>query len=100
MLEFEKLNSDIVEYETDLKMAKTNFQKFDKDYKKIIHKKSMIDSTTEKLKNYIEEKVRKHILFKLLVFSYRRFLRGIEVFILDKKKQIQMMSLLIFIFYF
>ncbi|KNC24700.1 hypothetical protein FF38_10971 [Lucilia cuprina] len=55
MLEIEKLNSEISECENDLQIAKTNFKKSDKEYKAIINKKNMIDTTTEKLKREIEE---------------------------------------------
>lgn len=57
LLECEKLNVDYIECENDHQMAKANFKKYDKEYRAIVNKKGMIDSTKEKLKKEIEEKV-------------------------------------------
>lgn len=72
MLEVEKLNSELLEYENDLEVAKKNFKKWDKEYKSVINKKNMIDATTAKYTNEIEQAVR--IQFKLKYYILQHFI--------------------------
>lgn len=57
-LEIDELESKMLELEDDLKMAKSNLTKHEKEYSVLTKKQAMINSTTEKLKSDIEVKDR------------------------------------------
>ena len=57
MFEVKEQSKQILECEEDIKMAKESVTKYNTEYKSIINKKNMIDTTTEHIKKEIEEKV-------------------------------------------
>ena len=65
MFEYDEQSNQILECEEDIKMAKTSFTKYDKEYKSMINKKNMIDTTTEHIKKEIEEKVMYYIVSRI-----------------------------------
>lgn len=56
-LEIADIETKIKEYENDLEMAKSTLATHEREYKAVTRKQAMIDSTTQKLKKEIEEKV-------------------------------------------
>lgn len=61
-LEIEDIQNKISDLENDLGLANERFAAHEQEYQNIIKKQSMIDSTTDKLKKEIEEKVIQMIL--------------------------------------
>lgn len=56
-LEIEDIQSKIAEYENDIKLAKSNLVTYEKEYEAVIRQQSNIESTKNKLKKEVEEKV-------------------------------------------
>lgn len=59
MFEIEEQSKQILEYEEDIKLAKTSIRKSDGEFKSLINKKNTIDTRT----NHIKEEIKKKVIF-------------------------------------